>query len=367
MTSSVVEQQDPMSTSQPAEKTRILVVDDEDTIRLVLAKYLRTRGFEVSTAESGGAALEALAEAKFDLMLCDVRMPGISGVELVPAALEADPGLGIVMLSAVNDAPTATEAMGHGVLDYLVKPIELQHLYEAIQRALHKRMLVSEQGRFERAIREEVAQRTKELEREKTHLRDVTVNVIETLVNAMEARDVFQRGRSARVGESAASIAEYLELAPDVVEDVRIAGRVHDVGNIGIRSEVLNKAGPLNPDEIAHMREHVRIGVDILTPLRHIERAVVFVGDHHEHWNGGGYPNGRSGEQISIGGRILAIADAFDALISRRAYRDAVPAEQALELLNGHIGVQFDANVFQALRAVVKKRKTLVFIDPLHA
>jgi putative two-component system response regulator len=367
MTHSALDEHPPVSTSLPATKTRILVVDDEDTIRLVLAKYLRTRGFDVTTAESGGAALEALAESKFDLMLCDVRMPGLSGVELVPAALEAAPGLGIVMLSAVNDAPTATEAMAHGVLDYLTKPIELQHLYEAVQRALHKRMLVSEQGRFERAIREEVEERTKELEREKAHLRDVTVNVIETLVNAMEAKDVYQRGRSARVGESAASIAEYLELAPDVVEDVRIAGRVHDVGNIGIRSDVLNKAAPLNPDEIAHMRDHVRIGVDILTPLRHIERAVVFVGDHHEHWNGAGYPNGRAGEQISIGGRILAVADAFDALISRRAYRDPVPAEQALELLSGQVGVQFDANVFQALRAVVKKRKTLVFIDPLHA
>lgn len=367
MTSSVVEQQDPMSSSRPAEKTRILVVDDEDTIRLVLAKYLRTRGFEVSTAESGGAALEALAEAKFDLMLCDVRMPGLSGVELVPAALEADPGLGIVMLSAVNDAPTATEAMGHGVLDYLIKPIELQHLYEAIQRALHKRMLVSEQGRVERAIREEVAERTKELEREKTHLRDLTVGVIETLVNAMEAKDVFQRGHSARVGELAASIAEYMQLPPEVVEDVRIAGRVHDVGNIGIRSDVLNKPGPLNAEEIAHMRDHVRIGVEILTPLRHIERAVVFVGDHHEHWNGSGYPHTSAGDQISIGGRILAVADAFDSLISRRAFREPVTTDEALEQLSANVGTQFDPNVYQALRAVVRKRKTLVFIDPLHA
>jgi len=366
MTSAAVE---PASneTATAKDAPRILVVDDEDTIRLVLAKYLRTRGFDVATAESGDGALEALAGSKFDLMLCDVRMPGLSGVELVPAALDADPDLGIVMLSAVNDAPTATEAMAQGVLDYLTKPIELQHLHDAVRRALHKRTLLREQRRVERAIREEVADRTKELEQEKSYLRELTVSVVETLVNAMEAKDMYQRGRSARVAELAASIADYLRLSPDVVEDVRIAGRLHDVGNIGIREDVLNKPGALNPEEIAHVRDHVRVGVEILMPLRHIERAVVFVGDHHEYWNGGGYPRTKAGEDISIGGRILAVCDAFDALISRRAFRAPVPPEEALEELRRNVGVQFDPNVYEALRAVVKRRKTLVFIDPRHA
>ena len=348
-------------------RVRILVVDDEDTIRLVLAKYLRTRGFEVATAESGDGALEALSKAKFDLMLCDVRMPGLSGMELVPAALEADPNLGIVMLSAVNDAPTATEAMGHGVLDYLTKPIELHYLYDAVQRALHKRMLVSEQHRVDSVIREEVAERTKELEQEKTHLREMTVNVVEMLVNAMEAKDVYQRGHSARVAQVAASVAEYMELSPEVVEDVRLAGRLHDIGNVGIRTDVLNKPGALNPEEIAHVRDHVRIGVDILAPLRHIERVVIFVGDHHEHWDGSGYPHTKTGDQISIGGRILAAADAFDSMISHRAFRDPVTTDEALDHMRKHTGTQFDPNVYEALRAIVKKRKTLVFIDPQHA
>ena len=366
MTMAVLEE--PVSTAaRAADSARILVVDDENTIRLVLAKYLRTRGFDVSTAESGDAALEALANGgKFDLMLCDVRMPGLSGVELVPAALEIDPGLGIVMLSAVNDAPTATEAMAQGVLDYLTKPIELKDLYDAVQRALHKKMLVTEQHKFERQIREEVAERTRELEQEKAHLRDLTVSVVETLVTAMEAKDVFQRGHSARVGDLAASIAEYMELSPEVVEDVRIAGRLHDVGNIGIRPEVLNKAGALDPEEVLHVRDHVRIGVDILMPLRHIERVVMFVGDHHEQFDGNGYPHNKSGDQISIGGRILAVADAFDSLISRRAYREPVSTDEAVEQLRASIGTHFDPNVYQALRAVVKKRRTLVFIDPLN-
>lgn len=365
MTSFAVENEQLMTTSR-AEPIRLLVVDDEDTIRLVLAKYLRTRGFEVATADSGEAALETLAGAKFDLMLCDVRMPGLSGVEIVPAALETDPDLGIVMLSAVNDAPTATEAMSHGVLDYLTKPVELQFLHDAVQRALHKRTLLREQRRVERAIREEVAERTAELEQEKAHLRDLTITVVESLVTAMEARDVFQRGHSARVAELCASIAEYMGLAPDVVEDVRLAGRLHDVGNIGIRDDVLNKPGALNAEEYNHVKEHVRIGVEILTPLRHIERVVVFVADHHERFDGSGYPLGRTGESISIGGRILAAADAFDSMTSQRPYRESRSPEDAVDELRAHSGTLLDPRVYEALRAVVKRRKSLIFIDAIH-
>ena len=345
---------------------RILVVDDEDTIRLVLAKFLRTRGFDVATADSGDAALETLAGARFDLMICDVRMPGLSGVEIVPSALESDPDLGIVMLSAVNDAPTATEAMSLGVLDYLTKPVELQHLHEAVDRALHKRTLLREQRRVERAIRDEVEDRTRELEQEKAHLRDLTVTIVETLVTAMEARDVFQRGRSARVAELAASIAEYMGLEPDVVEDVRLAGRLHDVGNIGIRDDVLSKPGALTPEEFAHVKDHVRIGVEILTPLRHIERAITFIADHHERWDGSGYPHARAGDAISVGGRILAAADAYDAITSRRPWREAKDARDAVEELRLHAGTLLDPRVFEALRVVVKRRKSLVFIDAIH-
>ena len=365
MTSLALEPGRHMSNANAAHAARILVVDDEDTIRLVLAKYLRTRGFEVATAESGDAALETLSTARFDLMLCDVRMPGLSGVEIVPRALETNPDLGIVMLSAVNDAPTATEAMAQGVLDYLIKPVELQVLHEAVTRALQKRSQLSEQKRVERAVREEVAERTKELELEKEHLRDVSVGVVETLVIRMEARDAFLRGHSARVGELAASIADYMGLASDVVEDIRIAGRLHDLGNVGLREGLLSKAGSLTPEEFDEMKEHVRIGVDILMPIRHLERAVIFVGDHHERWDGGGYPHGRVGENISVGGRILAAADAFDSLISRRPYREPRSVDDAVDQMRQSVGSHFDSRVFEALRAVVKRRRTLAFVEKI--
>jgi putative two-component system response regulator len=362
MTSSVLEHPPVSPAASAAGAARILVVDDENTIRMVVAKYLRTRGFDVSTAESGDAALEQLSAKKFDLMLCDVRMPGLSGVELVPAALEIDPALGIVMLSAVNDASTATESMAQGVLDYLTKPIELKDLHDAVRRALIKRSAPTAVP--SRAISEQIEQRTRHLEQERDHYRDLAVRLVETVVNTMEARDINQRGHSARVGELAASVAEYMELSPEVVEDIRVAGRLHDVGNVGIRPEVLSKPGRLNPEEVAHVREHVRIGLDLLSPLQHVDRVMLFIGDHHEHWDGSGYPHARAGDHISIGGRIIALASAYDSLTSRRSYRDPMPMDDALDELRKSLGTQFDPNVYQALRAVVKKRRTMVFQDP---
>ena len=346
---------------------RILVVDDEETIRLALSKFLRTRGFEVHTADRGSSALELLARQRFALMLCDIRMPGMSGIEVVPRAVALDPELGIMMLTAVNDAPTATEALSRGAMDYLMKPIELEDLRQAIERALHKRDLLIEQRRVEKMIREEVAARTAELEREKLALRELTVNIAETLINAMEAKDIYLRGHSARVADLAASIAEELQLAEDVVEHVRLAGRLHDVGKIGIREAVLNKPSSLSPEEFEHVKSHVRIGMEILAPLRHIGTAMQFVQDHHEHFDGSGYPRGLRADAISIGGRILAAADAFDALTSRRAYREPLTPEDTVALLASHSGGLLDPRIYASLQRVVERRQTLRFIDDVHA
>jgi response regulator RpfG family c-di-GMP phosphodiesterase len=350
--------------SQP----RVLVVDDEETIRTALGRFLRSRGYEVEVAESGIAALIMLERQRFAVMVCDVRMPGMTGLEVVPEALQLDPDLAILMLSAVNDAPTATDALSHGAMDYLVKPIELVDLQRAVERSTHRRQLEIERRRVEEHIREEVALRTSELEREKAALHALTIGVAETLINAMEAKDVYLRGHSSRVADQAASIAEALGLEPDVVENVRLAGRLHDVGKIGIREDILNKAGPLTEEEFEHVKDHVRMGMEILMPLKHIPVALEYVNDHHEHWDGGGYPRGLAGDQITIGGRILAACDAFDAITSRRAYREAMDATATIDYLERtEVGRLLDPNVFAALKKVVLRRKTLTFIDDIHA
>jgi putative nucleotidyltransferase with HDIG domain len=352
--------------SEPAQ-LRILVVDDEEAIRTTLARFLRTQGCEVEVAESGAAALALLERQRFVVMLCDVRMPEMTGLDILPHALRVDGDLAIVMLTAVNDAETATDALSHGAMDYLVKPIELPELQRAIERAAHRRQLAIARRHVEQHVRAEVALRTAELEQEKAALHALTIGVAETLINAMEAKDVYLRGHSSRVADQAASIAEELGLDADLVENVRLAGRLHDVGKIGIREDILNKPGPLTAEEFEHVKDHVRIGMEILTPLKHIPIALTFVHDHHEHHDGTGYPRQLVGAAISIGGRILAACDAFDSLTSNRAFRGAQGPHETVAYLEGHIGTLLDPEVFAALKVVVHRRQTLTFIDDLHA
>ncbi|HET7584351.1 MAG TPA: HD domain-containing phosphohydrolase [Gemmatimonadaceae bacterium] len=356
------------TSSAPTPAARLLLVDDEETIRLALCKFLRSRGYQVETAGSGADALEILRTAgPFALILCDVRMPGMSGTEVVPQALQLDRDLAILMLTAVNDAPTATEALGLGALDYLMKPIELPDLEEAVARGLHKRRLRIEQRQIEHMIRDEVAARTAELEAEKLALRDLSVGVIEALINAMEARDIYLRGRSHRVSELAVSIAAELGLDVNTVEAIRVAARIQDVGMIGLRESVLNKPGALEPAEFEHIKEHVRVGMEILRPLKHLGAALQYVQDHHERFDGTGYPRGIAGREISIGGRVLAAADAFDALTSRRAYREPMSPDQTVDYLATFAGTLLDPNIYDALVTVVRRRKSLVFIDTVDA
>lgn len=332
---------------------RILVVDDESTIRLALSRFLKSRGFAVDLADSGESALEQLGREQYALMLCDLRMPGLSGLEVVPRALHADENLGIIMLTAVNDAASATEALGSGAFDYLTKPVELPDLQNAVERALERRTRTLERKSIDRLIREEVAIRTAQLEREKAALRDLTVSVADSLINAMEAKDLYLRGHSHRVAELGAAIAQELGLDPHTQERVHLAGRLHDVGKIGISEAVLNKNGPLTAEEFAHVKDHVKIGLDILQPLSHLGEVLHYVRDHHEHWDGSGYPYGRAGEDITLGGRILTAADAFDALTSKRAYRDPMTAQTTLDYLRGQVNKLVDGRVYAALAAVI--------------
>lgn len=343
---------------------RLLVVDDEEAIRTSLARFLRGRGFDVTTADSGMTALTALEQERFVGILCDIRMPGMTGLELVPKALAGDPDLAIVMLTAVNDAPTATEALGLGAMDYLMKPVELTDLAAALERALHKRALSIEQRKVERLIREEVAAQTEELRKERENLDTAVVGIVTALVRAQETKDVFLRGHSDRVADLAASIASVMGLSDDEVEGMRIAGRVMDVGRIGIREAVLNKPGRLTDEEFEHVKGHVTTGLEILSAIQPLAHLLPAIAHHHEHWDGSGYPHGIQGENISVGGRILAAADAFDALTSQRAYRDSMSQEAAIEYLGERSGTFLAPDVYQALRTVVTSRKSLHFLDP---
>src|SRR2546423_14383340 len=177
-------------------------------------------------------------------------------------------------------------------------PVEPAALQAVVDRALEKRLGLIELRRLDRLIREEVALRTAELEQEKEALRLMSVSIAETLINAMEAKDVYLRGHSQRVAELAAQIAEEMALDAAVCEDLKVAGRLHDVGKIGIREAILNKPDRLTVEEFEHVKRHVQIGLDILAPLFHIKQPLKYVEHHHEHWYGAGYPPGLASAAI---------------------------------------------------------------------
>jgi putative nucleotidyltransferase with HDIG domain len=343
--------------------TAVLVVDDEEPIRNALKKFLAQQQYEVYAAGSGDEALEQLRRHKIALMLCDIRMPGTSGIDLVPQALEIEPELAILMLTAVNDATSAALCMQRGALDYLTKPIELSDLGRAVQRALKRRETLLENRQLNQWLKEEVTARTAELQRERMKAERISVATLEALVNALEAKDPYMRGHSARVADLSATIAHELGLADERVEDVRVSGRLHDIGKIGTRENVMNKEGPLTADEFEHVKQHVIIGSQILAPLTHLGSVTGAIRSHHERWDGTGYPDGLRGEEIPLEGRVIAAAEVYDALTTSRPYQEKMTPEQAVERMADLSGTVIDPKVFDALSAVVARRQTLVFLD----
>ena len=341
----------------------VLVVDDEEPIRNALRKYLKQQQFEVHTAGSGDEALQQLRLHKVALMLSDIRMPGTSGVDLVPQALEIEPDLAILMLTAVNDATSAALCMQRGAMDYLTKPIELADLGRAVHRALKRRETLLENRHLNQWLKEEVTTRTAELQRERLRLERVSTATLEALVNALEAKDPYLRGHSARVADQSANIAAEMGLPEEEVDRIRMAGRLHDLGKIGTRESVVNKEGPLTADEFEHVKQHVIIGAQILAPLVHLGDVVAMVKSHHERWDGTGYPDGLRGEEVPLGGRVIAAAEVFDALTTSRPYQDKMTPEQAADRMNDLSGTVLDPRVLEALNRIVGRRQTLIFLD----
>jgi len=341
----------------------VLVVDDEEPIRNALRKFLKQQQFEVYTAGSADEALQQLRLHKVALMLSDIRMPGTSGVDLVPQAIEIEPELAILMLTAVNDATSAALCMQRGAMDYLTKPIELADLGRAVHRALKRREMLLESRQLNQWLKEEVTTRTAELQRERNRLERVSTATLEALVNALEAKDPYLRGHSARVADLSANLATEMSFSEEDVDRVRMAGRLHDLGKIGTRDAVVNKEGPLTADEFEHVKQHVIIGAQILAPLVHLGDIVQMVKSHHERFDGSGYPDGLRGEEVPLGGRVIAAAEVYDALTTSRPYQEKMTPEQAVERMADLSGTVLDPKVYEALVRIVGRRQTLVFLD----
>ena len=341
----------------------LVVVDDEEAIRSSVRKYLVHEGYEVATAATGDEALALLQRRKVTGMLLDVNLPGESGIDLVPRVLDLEPNLALLMLTAVNDATSAALCMQRGALDYLIKPIDLPVLGRAIQNALRRRDTMLEGQQINQWLKEEVALRVAERRLEQAAQERISVATLEALVNALEAKDPHLRGHSARVADLSASVAAQLGCSDETVETIRTGGRLHDIGKIGIREEILNKQGPLTDTEFEHVKQHVLVGSQILAPLVHLRDVITFVRSHHERWDGGGYPDRLAGEAIPLGARIIGAVEIYDALTTSRPYQEKMPPEIAVERMRDLAGSLLDPAVHEALATVIGHRQALVFLD----
>jgi putative two-component system response regulator len=352
------EEHPPVAGGPPVpEDTPILVVDDEPSVLAFLEKSLKAEGYPVEAFESAEAALERISAAGAALMVADIVMPDMDGMELIRHALEEDPSLAIIVLTGAATAESAIESLRLGVDDYLEKPITAEGLIESVTRALRRRAQADYRHKLELWLREEVGRRTEEVQRQAQQLEIVTVATLSTLVRALEAKDPYLKGHSERVARLCSRMAIHMGFEDRDVDDLRTAGLLHDLGMIAIPDSVTHKQAALSEEEYRAVQEHVELGVDILKPLPHLARAVSYIGQHHERLDGSGYPEGL--REIPLASQILGLAEHFASLTEVRPHRQAYSVKDALELLAEQQDTWFEARVVDALQQVIKKEPGL--------
>jgi putative nucleotidyltransferase with HDIG domain len=313
---------------------RVLVVDDEEPVARTIARWLEKSGFECRIAHSMQQALEEAAG--FGIVLTDVHMPGGSGLDLARALKKRDSATQVIVITGSTTLETAIEAIRLDTDDYLLKPFESQDLIHAVRRAAEHRRLLIENQEYRQTLEDRVKEQARRLEK-------LYLSSIRSLIGALEAKDIHTCGHSARVSDYAVSLLQCVGGVDE--ESLRVGAQLHDIGKIGVTGGILGKAGPLDGDEVLHIRQHPSIGVKILSPLLEDRTALDIVRHHHERWDGRGYPDGLAGEEIPLAARIVAVADTFDAMTTSRAYREARTAEQAVREIQKEAGRQFDPDV----------------------
>ena len=327
---------------------RCLVVDDEPRLRQVLMHLMQNEGFSCREAGNGNDALAALAREPVPLLLTDLRMPQMDGIELLRQVRSRHPDTAVVMITAVADVEVAVSCLAMGAMDYLTKPFHLDEVRARVSQALEKRRLILENRDYQERLEQRVAAQARRLE-------ELFLASLQSLAQALEVKDPYTRGHSLRVASYSSAIARVLGLDTDVVRQVELGGQVHDIGKIGVREEVLNKPGPLTAEEYAHIMTHPILGWQILEPLLgDAPMALSVVRSHHERFDGTGTPDRLAGAAIPLEARIAAVADSYDAMTSGRPYRGSqLTHEQALDELLACSGTQFDPDIVAAfIRAI---------------
>ena len=318
----------------------LLIVDDEDAIRRLLRMKLSGVGYHCKEAGSAEQTLNMLAANPIDLVILDIRMPDKSGIELLPEIKSGFPNTAVIMATAINDVNIAVQCLKLGADDYICKPFNLDEVSLAVQRALKNNHLQLEIKGHQQYLEKRVKE-------QRVEMRQLFLSSIESLISALEAKDRYTGGHSRRVTQIALALGNELGLSLDDIEDLRWASLLHDVGKIAIDQLIQNKPGSLTYEEYEHIMTHAHVGADIVRPVVN-GKITKIIEHHHDHYDGSGLHQIIAGMDIPLLARIIAVADAFDAMTSDRPYRPALSVTAATDEIKRCAGTQFDPDVVTA-------------------
>ena len=324
---------------------RILIVDDEEVICNVLDRRLTKEGYSCTTANNGKEALHHFYKNSFSLIISDIKMPEMTGIELLQKVKAIDPKMKMIMVTAYPEIDLAVNAMRLGAYDFIIKPADLDLIVMSVKKALESRRLEEEIEAYHNRMEELVEERTAKLQQAYRTLKKSHLDSVKVLAEAIDAKDPYTRGHSDRVKRMSLAIAKKMGFSEERLENLEYGALLHDIGKIGIKDEVLQKQAPLSSEEYQYIQEHPLIGVKIIEGVEFFKDKIPMIRHHHEHYDGNGYPDGLAGEAIPLEARIISLPDAFDAMTSARPHRNIMPLQNVLAELEKFKGKQFDPKV----------------------
>lgn len=328
----------------------ILVVDDEPSVCGLVCRALGSEGYRCYAAADGGEAIEMLQEQSFDLVVSDVAMPGMSGIDLLTHVHDERLDVGVVMITGMEDREVAIKALELGAYGYVFKPFKPTEIVVPVKNALRRLQLERFRVGYEQELEQTVEERTAMIRRREEE-------IALRLLSAAQYRDEETGAHIRRIGRYSAAMAERLGWSKSDAYDLRLAAPMHDIGKLGIPDSILLKPDKLTRREFEIMKRHTSIGARILSesdvPLLHNARRVALY--HHERWDASGYPKGLAEEEIPLEGRIVGIVDVYDALVHDRVYHSALPEDEAVQIMSAERGKHFDPRLFDVFLDVLPK------------